>query len=165
MERVYIALGSNLDNPLQQLHSAVQKLQQLPLSKFVRGSSIYRSEPLGDNTQPSYLNAIVAIETELSPLELLDNLQIIEQKQGRARNKERWSARSLDLDILLFGQQCMQTERLQIPHYQMHKRAFVLYPLTEIAPQLIVPCGTTLTRLLAHCPFQKIECLSSESLT
>jgi len=157
-ERVYIGLGSNLAEPEQQLQDALAALAGLPETQLVAVSSLYVSDPLGPADQPRYNNAVAALETELAPLCLLDALQAIEQAQGRVRKAERWGPRTLDLDILLFGQQQLDEPRLRVPHYHMHARAFVLYPLAEIAPlDLTLPDGRSLRELLAACPFEGIE--------
>lgn len=103
---------------------------------------------MGPQDQPDYINAVAKIHTELSPLALLDCTQAIEQNQGRERKEERWGPRSLDLDIVLYGNEVIDSERLTIPHYGMKVREFVLYPLFEIAPQLQLPDGTELLALL-----------------
>lgn len=157
MERVYIGLGSNLDTPRQQLHSALQALARLPQSQLAGQSSLYASDPLGPADQPRYVNAVAALDTELQPWQLLDALQRIEQEQGRVRKAERWGPRTLDLDILLFGERRIDDERLTVPHYHMHVRPFVLYPLAELAPALVLPDGRPLSELLAACPFTGLE--------
>lgn len=160
MERAYIGLGSNLATPLEQLRSALAALAALPQSSLCAQSSFYASDPLGPADQPRYVNAVAALDTELSPLTLLDALQRIELEQGRTRKAERWGPRTLDLDILLFGERQLDEERLRVPHYHMHARAFVLYPLAEIAPQLRLPDGRALGELLAACPFVGLERLA-----
>ena len=160
MERVYIGLGSNLADPLTQLRSALAALAALPQTSLAAQSSFYASDPLGPADQPRYVNAVAALDTELAPLELLDALQRIELEQGRLRKAERWGPRTLDLDILLFGERQLAEPRLTVPHYHMHARAFVLYPLAEIAPQLRLPDGRALDELLAACPFEGLERLS-----
>lgn len=157
MERVYVGLGSNLAEPLQQLRSALAALGELPQTALVAHSSIYASDPLGPPDQPRYVNAVAALDTELQPWELLDALQRIEQEQGRVRKAERWGPRTLDLDILLFGDRLIDDERLCVPHYHMHARPFVLYPLAELAAELQLPDGRSLTTLLAACPFTGLE--------
>lgn len=157
MERVYIGLGSNLATPLAQLRSALASLAALPHSSLIAQSSFYASDPLGPTDQPRYVNAVAALDTDLSPLALLDSLQTIELEQGRTRKAERWGPRTLDLDILLFGNQQVDEARLTVPHYHMHARAFVLYPLAEIAPELHLPDGRTLRELLSACPFEGLE--------
>ena len=157
MERVYIGLGSNLADPLTQLRSALAALAALPQTSLAAQSCFYASDPLGPADQPRYVNAVAALDTELPPLKLLDALQAIEQEQGRMRKAERWAPRTLDLDILLFGERQLNEPRLTVPHYHMHARAFVLYPLAEIAPQLYLPDGRALSALLAACPFAGLE--------
>ncbi|QLC73752.1 2-amino-4-hydroxy-6-hydroxymethyldihydropteridine diphosphokinase [Pseudomonas sp. LPB0260] len=160
MERVYIGLGSNLAEPLQQLHGALAALAELPQSQLSATSSFYASDPLGPADQPRYVNAVAALDTALAPLALLDALQAIELNQGRTRKAERWGPRTLDLDILLFGQRRLDEPRLTVPHYHMHARPFVLYPLAELAPDLVLPDGRALQQLLDACPFQGLERLA-----
>ncbi|MDN6228606.1 MAG: 2-amino-4-hydroxy-6-hydroxymethyldihydropteridine diphosphokinase, partial [Enterobacterales bacterium] len=144
MTRVYIALGSNLANPLHQVQSALNALAELPQTTLIATSSLYRTPPLGPQDQPDYLNAVVALDTDLSAENLLDHTQKIEQEHGRVRKDERWGPRTLDLDILLFGDEIINTERLTVPHYDMKNRQFMLYPLAEIAPELHFPTGESL---------------------
>lgn len=165
MERVFIGLGSNLATPIEQLRSALATLAALPHTDLIAQSSFYSSDPLGPADQPRYVNAVVALDTELSPLALLDALQTIELEQGRTRKAERWGPRTLDLDILLFGERRLDEPRLTVPHYHMHARAFVLYPLAEIAPDLKLPDGRALTELLGACPYAGLERLSETELT
>jgi 2-amino-4-hydroxy-6-hydroxymethyldihydropteridine diphosphokinase len=151
MTRVYIGLGSNLDNPLAQLKNAVRDLKQLPHTTLTGLSSLYQSKPVGPQNQPDYLNAVVALDTELAPLNLLDALQAIETKQGRVR-QEHWGARTLDLDILLFGDQIIHHARLIVPHPYLTQRSFVLMPLADINPDLQLPDGQWLVDLVKLCP-------------
>ena len=160
MERVYIGLGSNLAEPLQQLRDALAALAQLPDTRLLAHSSFYASDPLGPPDQPRYVNAVAALDTALQPWPLLDALQRIEQEQGRVRKAERWGPRTLDLDILLFGERLIADERLSVPHYHMHARPFVLYPLAELAAELQLPDGRRLSELLAACPFTGLERLA-----
>ncbi|MBE2895546.1 2-amino-4-hydroxy-6-hydroxymethyldihydropteridine diphosphokinase [Pasteurellaceae bacterium HPA106] len=146
MIRAYIALGSNLANPVQQLNHALAALKQLPHSTLSAVSPFYQSTPLGPQDQPDYINAVAALDTALAPLDLLDHLQRIEHAQGRIR-KRRWGERTLDLDILLYSDEIIHTERLTVPHYDMHQREFVLIPLLDIAPNLTLPDGTALKQL------------------
>lgn len=157
MERVYIGLGSNLAEPVQQLRSALAALAALPHSQLLASSSFYASDPLGPADQPRYVNAVAALDSSLQPHELLDALQRIELEQGRTRKAERWGPRTLDLDILLFGKRILDDARLQVPHYHMHARPFVLYPLAELAPELHLPDGRPLGELLAACPCVGLE--------
>ena len=154
MLRVYIGLGSNLAQPAEQLQAALSALADLPDSQLIAVSSLYASKPLGPADQPDYVNAVAALDTAL---QLLDRLQQIELQQGRQRKAERWGPRTLDLDILLFGDQLIDLPRLQVPHYHLQERPFVLYPLAEIAPDLQLPDGRDLPTLLQNCPFQGLE--------
>lgn len=147
MTRVYIALGSNLDEPIQQVKQAIAALDVIPHSQVVAFSSLYLSKPMQGMSQPDYINAVAMLETSLPPLTLLDQTQAIEQNFGRKR-EERWGARTLDLDIILYGDHQMNTERLTIPHYGMKVREFVLYPLMELTPELQLPDGTALSELI-----------------
>ncbi|TRX72923.1 2-amino-4-hydroxy-6-hydroxymethyldihydropteridine diphosphokinase [Pseudomonas mangiferae] len=153
----YIGLGSNLADPHGQLRAALDALGCLPQTRLAAVSSLYASDPLGPPDQPRYVNAVAALETELAPLALLDALQAIETEQGRVRKDQRWGPRTLDLDILLYGELAQDTPRLTVPHYHMHARAFVLYPLADIAPDLHLPDGRSLQRLLEDCPFVGLE--------
>ncbi|WP_116366275.1 2-amino-4-hydroxy-6-hydroxymethyldihydropteridine diphosphokinase [Parahaliea mediterranea] len=153
----YLALGSNLDDPERQLQDAVAALARLPHSRLAAASPVYRSEPLGPAGQNDYLNAVVALITELQPLALLDALQAIEDTQGRVRG-ERWGPRCIDLDILLYGDQRINEPRLQVPHPAMAERNFVLVPLTDICdPRLVVPGGSDLATLAQRCPTSRLE--------
>ena len=160
MARVFIGLGSNLAEPLVQLRGALNAIAALPGTRLQNSSSFYSSDPLGPQDQPRYVNAVAEIETSLQPLQVLDALQAIELDQGRVRKAERWGPRTLDLDILLFDNQRIDLPRLTVPHYHMHARAFVLYPLAEIAPDLVLPDGRSLNDLLAACPFIGLERLA-----
>ena len=152
MTPAYIALGSNLQDPLSQLQRAVIALGALPGTQFQRASSIYRSAAVGPGTQPDYLNAVALLTTTLPPIPLLDALQQIEQAQGRTRS-ERWGPRTLDLDILLYGDQRIDSARLTVPHPALGQRNFALYPLAEICQSnLLLPDGTDLATLVRTCP-------------
>ncbi|KIF59118.1 2-amino-4-hydroxy-6-hydroxymethyldihydropteridine pyrophosphokinase [Pseudomonas fluorescens] len=159
MERIYIGLGSNLADPADQLRSAIAALGQLPQTRLAGVSAFYQSDSLLPG-QPRYTNAVAALDSSLAPIELLDALQAIENAQGRER-LERWGPRTLDLDILLFGDRLIDEPRLKVPHYQIQERAFVLYPLAELAPQdLRLTDGRALSDLLAACPFVGLERIS-----
>ncbi|BBT72519.1 MULTISPECIES: 2-amino-4-hydroxy-6-hydroxymethyldihydropteridine diphosphokinase [Enterobacteriaceae] len=155
MTLAYIALGSNLASPLEQVNAAVQAIGNIPDSRIVAVSSYYRTPPLGPQDQPDYLNATVALETTLAAEALLDHTQRIELQQGRVRKAERWGPRTLDLDIMLFGDEVIRTERLTVPHYDMKNRGFMLWPLFEIAPELHFPDDE---RSLAECLRQLPPC-------
>ena len=145
MTLAYIAIGSNLASPLEQVNAAVQALGEIPQSRIVAVSSFYRTPPLD---QPDYLNAAVVLDTALDADTLLDNTQRIELQQGRVRKAERWGPRTLDLDIMLFGHEVINTPRLTVPHYDMKNRGFMLWPLFDVAPDLTFPDGLSLKAVL-----------------
>lgn len=149
MVQVYVALGANLDNPKAQLDNAVQALRTLAEQDSLKVSAYYSSTPMGDVLQPDYINAVAGFKTELAPLALLDALQHIEHTQGRVRDV-RWGPRTLDLDLLLYGDTTIDEPRLTVPHYDMKSRSFVLVPLMAIAPDLVLPCKTPLSRLITE---------------
>lgn len=159
--RAYIGLGSNLDDPQAQLRSALQALTEIPATQLAAHSSLYRSTPLGGLDQPDYLNAVAALDTQLSAQALLAELQAIEHRQGRVRSAQRWQARTLDLDLLLYGDLQLQDAALTVPHPGLSERAFVLYPLQELAPELVIPGLGELSSLIARCPRADLQCLDS----
>lgn len=137
--RVFVGLGSNLEEPLKQLSDAVIAIRQLPQTQCQKVSSVYVTSPMGPKDQPDYLNAVVELQTTLAVEALLTHLQAIEQQQGRKRDGSRWHARTLDLDILLYNSDCIDTPTLTVPHRGCHERAFVLYPLQELDAELQIP--------------------------
>jgi len=155
MTLAYIAIGSNLSSPLEQVNAAVQALGEIPQSRLVKVSAFYRTPPLGPQDQPDYLNAAVVLETSLDAETLLDNTQRIELQQGRQRKAERWGPRTLDLDIMLFGDEVINTDRLTVPHYDMKNRGFMLWPLWEVAPELTFPNGESLQAILQQLNAEK----------
>ncbi len=146
MITAYIGLGSNLDDPLNQIEQAALELAALPGCQLLALSPRYRSAPMGPADQPDYINAVAALATQLEPLALLDALQAIEQQHGRQRLL-RWGARTLDLDLLLYGEQTIDHPRLMVPHPGMLERAFVLVPLADIAAQLVLADGQNVATL------------------
>ena len=160
MARVFIGMGSNLADPKGQLLAATKALNEIPKTQLVKRSSLYASDPLGPADQPRYVNAVAELQTQLEPLVLLDALQQIEQTQGRVRKDQRWGPRTLDLDILLIDQLIINESRLTVPHYHMHARAFVLYPLSELAPELVMPDSRPLSEWLKACAFEGLEKLA-----
>jgi 2-amino-4-hydroxy-6-hydroxymethyldihydropteridine diphosphokinase len=147
----YIGLGSNLDQPIQQIKRALKTLTELPQTHVVAKSALYRSAPLGPQDQPDYVNAVAALKTQLPAQALLHELQQIELQQGRRRGV-KWGARTLDLDILLYADQMISSANLIVPHPQLHNRSFVLYPLFAIAPDIVIPGKGKLSKLLETCP-------------
>lgn len=158
MLRCYIGLGSNLNEPLQQVEAAVQALAQLPESRVAAVSPWYRSAAVGPGVQPDYVNGVLALDTQLQPQILLNALQQIETARGRVRD-ERWGARTLDLDILLFGDLAIATESLTIPHPGLCERQFVLLPLLALAPELRLPDGRGLAGISAALGDQDVTLL------
>ncbi|MDG0968567.1 MAG: 2-amino-4-hydroxy-6-hydroxymethyldihydropteridine diphosphokinase [Porticoccaceae bacterium] len=159
MELVYLGLGSNLagtlDNPKEQLNKALQTLSEHPKLNDLVCSSFYCTNPIGPQDQPDYINAVVRLYTCLPPFDLLDYLQTIESGQERIRDR-RWGPRTLDLDILIYGKLVLNERRLTIPHPRMSERAFVLLPMSEIDPQLVITDCKTVTDLLENCLDQRI---------
>lgn len=149
MKSVFIGLGSNVGNPLQQIQQAMASLKEIPCSRVECVSSVYTSKPLGPQDQPDFLNAAAQLSTSLKPLELLEELQKIEEQQNRVR-EVKWGPRTIDLDILLYGHEVLETADLTIPHKGLTTRAFVLHPLFEIAPALILPSGECLSELMMN---------------
>ena len=150
----YLGMGSNLENPHEQIARALQTITRHPSITLLRQSPWYASKAIGldrqhDNTQPDYINGVIEIETTLSPTDLLRTVQQIETAQGRTR-EARWGARTLDIDILLYGDQRIQTAELEIPHPRMLERPFVLVPLSDLNPKAIK--NETITTLLATLP-------------
>ena len=157
MPRVYIGIGSNLDSPRRQVEAALDELGQIAGTTWIASSPLYRSKPVGPQDQPDYVNAVAAIETDLEAETLLDTLQSLEQQHGRRRDGQRWGARTLDLDILLYGDECISTARLQVPHPEMPRRGFVLKPLHDIEPSLNIPEHGHLEDLLAQVSTADLE--------
>lgn len=151
MLKAYVALGANLGEPALQIEATLKRLAQLPQTRLLARSRLYRSAPLGPEGQPDYCNAVAALETGLAPHALLDHLQAIEQDAGRVRG-ERWGARRLDLDLLLYGDCRIDDERLKLPHPELAKRVFVLQPLAEIAPTVELPEHGPISACLAALP-------------
>jgi 2-amino-4-hydroxy-6-hydroxymethyldihydropteridine diphosphokinase len=147
--RVYIGLGSNLGERKLNIREAEERLTNLPATRIAKASSLYESEPLGD-AKTWFVNSVLEIETDFEPDELMKRLRAIEAAMGRKRVKgKRWGSRIIDLDILLFDNQTVSKRSLKIPHPEMHKRRFVLLPLSELAPHVTHPqLGTSISELL-----------------
>lgn len=147
MVRAYIGLGSNIGQPLDNLRQALELISGSGLVKIVKVSSVYLTEPVGYEDQDWFHNAVAEIETDLLPEELLGLLQATENKLGRVRTV-RWGPRTIDLDILIFGNEQISTENLEVPHPRMAERAFVLAPLAEIAGDMVLANGQHIGELL-----------------
>jgi 2-amino-4-hydroxy-6-hydroxymethyldihydropteridine diphosphokinase len=154
---VYIGVGANLDDPRRHVEQAIAELSQLEHCADALASPIYQSEPLGPPGQPDYFNAVVKINTSLSAEALLDALQAIESAHGRKRDGERWGPRTLDLDILLYGHECIATTRLKVPHPEISQRNFVLQPLLDLAPSLEIPGQGRLRDLIEKIPLTGLK--------
>lgn len=155
MAIAYIALGSNLQQPAQQVQLALQALQTLPHTQVLKASSLYQTTPVGYDNQPDFINAVASIETQLQPQALLAALLAIEQQFGRERPFAN-APRILDLDVLLYANEVMHTPTLTLPHPRMHERGFVMLPLAEIAPELILPNGSSVVELAQQCQQQGV---------
>jgi len=152
----YVGIGSNLEQPVHQVDRALDELAAIRNSRLTARSSLYRSAPMGFAAQPDFVNAVAALETSLSPGELLAELEAIEQRHGRERAFAN-APRTLDLDLLLFAQTTVHSAGLILPHPRMHERAFVLEPLLEIAPDAHIPGIGFAREQLARCAGQRIE--------
>ena len=155
--RCYVGLGSNLDDPILQVRRGLTALAALPDTTVVQPSSLYRSPPMGPPGQPDYVNAVCALATRLPAPRLLAHLQGIEDRHGRVRGPVRWGPRILDLDLLLYGDAELCGPDLTLPHPGLAERAFVLYPLLEIAPDLEVPILGPIASLIRNCPVAGLE--------
>ena len=153
---VFIGLGSNLANPAAQVLQAIQAIDRLPDTQVSVRSSLYRSAPVGYLDQPDFINAVIRIETSLAPLALLHALLALEQENGRTREFQN-APRTLDLDVLLYDNIRHHEHGLTLPHPQMHKRAFVLQPLLEIAPACVIPGVGTALEAMQNCNDQQLE--------
>ena len=156
MSLAYVGVGSNLDGPQRQVAQALGELDGIPGTRVVKRSSLYRSAPVGYAAQPEFVNAVAALDTTLDPEALLGELQAIEARHGRSRSFPN-APRSLDLDLLLYGEAEQRTARLTLPHPRMHERAFVLKPLVELEPAIAIPGRGRAQDLLAACAGQRVE--------
>ena len=155
----YIGIGSNLRDPLFQVTQGIKELGKISDSAFIAHSSFYRSPPMGLKCQPAYINAVARLRTQLGPQQLLDELQRIEYAHGRIRTHQRWGPRTLDLDVLLYGDWQLDDSRLTVPHPGIPHRAFVLYPLHEINPDLNIPGHGFISDMIESCPIGELELL------
>lgn len=166
-EQVFIGLGSNISHPefgtpAEQVAHAIETIAAHPELELQAASSLYQSAPMGPQDQSDYINAVVHIRCACSADALLDHLQAIELHFGRERKEERWGPRTLDLDILLFDQQIIQTRRLTIPHYGIAEREFVLVPLFELAPEMVMPDGRPIAAWVANCSLKGLRRLRTD---
>lgn len=159
MTIAYVGIGSNLDDPQAQVTCALEELAQLPHTRIVARSSLYRSAPVGFHAQPDFVNAVAALDTALDARALLAQLQAIEARHGRRRSFQD-APRTLDLDVLLYGEKKMDEPDLTVPHPRMHERAFVLQPLAELDAAVLIPGHGTAAQCLAACAGQKVQRIS-----
>lgn len=155
--RVYIGIGSNLDNPVAQVLEAVEELEMIPDTILAERSTLYSARPMGPEDQPDYVNAVVAMDTLLSADELHKALIKIEDLQGRVREGEKWGPRIIDLDLLLYGNSTIDTATLTVPHPGMHERDFVIIPLEEVAGNLKIPGRGNLYSLINKCKSHSLK--------
>ncbi|MDP3610009.1 MAG: 2-amino-4-hydroxy-6-hydroxymethyldihydropteridine diphosphokinase [Methylophilus sp.] len=156
MAIAFIALGSNLQDPIQQIKRAFDAIAQLPETTLLKQSSLYKTAPVGYDNQPDFINAVVQVETALRPEAMMRHLLAIETQFGRERPFPN-APRILDLDLLLYDALCMQSDLLTLPHPRMQSRGFVILPLAEIAADLVLPSGESVVELAKNFPQQDIQ--------
>lgn len=162
MAIAFIALGSNLQDPIQQVKRAFDAIAQLPETALLKQSSLYRTAPVGYDNQPDFINAVVKAKTTLAPEALMRHLLAIEKQFGRERPFPN-APRILDLDLLLYDGLCMQSDLLTLPHPRMQDRGFVMLPLAEIAADLVLPSGESVVELAKNFQQQDIQILSGHT--
>lgn len=145
----WLGLGANLQEPLAQLTEAIQRIKNTTAVEVLQVSSFYKTPPWGDEDQPDFINAVVQVETKLAPIELLQQTQNIENDMGRVRKDRRWGPRLIDIDVLLYADQTIDSDQLSLPHPRMHERAFVLLPLCELDSEIVIPGRGRADRLLS----------------
>lgn len=153
MKTVYIGIGSNLGDPYENCIRAVEAIRENPLCEIVAVSPFYRTEPVGIDGGGWFINAVLCINTSLSPAEIIGTLLEIEKEMGRTRSGEKWESRIIDLDVLLIGSEIINDKNLTVPHPHMHTRRFVMAPMTDIAPDFVHPVlGKSMADLLDEIP-------------
>lgn len=152
----FIGIGSNLNSPVKQIEKAFKLISTYSKIKIISKSSMYISKPLEFKDQPDYINCVISVVTKLTPYELLKTLQEVERNQGRVR-KEKWGARTIDLDILLYGNEKISDKELTIPHPEIYKRHFVVYPLAEISNNLVFPDNQHISEVIKKCPVCELK--------
>ncbi len=160
----YIGIGANLGDPVAQVLQACARFaQDVPNTRLVARSSLYRNPPMGPQDQPEYVNAVARLDTQLEPRALLDALQGIEAACGRRRDGTRWGPRMLDLDILVFGNEMIDQPGLRVPHPGIAQRDFVLFPLLELDPQLVIPGLGSVAALCRRMPDTGLVAIAEEA--
>ena len=156
--RAYIGLGSNLGDSVARVRGGMTALAQLQQTRLETCSSLYRTAPVGRQDQPDFVNAVCRVHTRLAPVALMRRLLEVERAHGRVREGEQGGGpRTLDLDLLLYGDEAIHGAELTVPHPRLHERAFVLYPLFELEPDLVIPGHGALRDLLAACAGQRVQ--------
>ena len=151
----HVGLGANLADPVRQVQEGIRELSQLPRTRLLRHSALYRTAPVGEPDQPDFVNAVAVVDTALSAGALLRELLALEARHGRVRSKAN-APRTLDLDLLLFGGQVISAPGLEVPHPRMHQRAFVLVPLVEVTPDALIPGHGSAADLVAELADQPV---------
>jgi 2-amino-4-hydroxy-6-hydroxymethyldihydropteridine diphosphokinase len=159
----YVAIGSNLEDPRQQVEKAFVALAGLADTHLVLRSGLWRSRPMGPQDQPDFVNAVAGLLTRLEPRALLKNLRGLERRMGKIEPSVRWGPRLIDLDLLMVGDARCDEPELRLPHPGLHQRKFVLYPLAEIAPMLWVPDHGRVCRLVEGIPGDGLEPLAARN--
>ena len=154
---LYIGIGSNLSNPILQLNKAIKFLSQLDKLNDIKSSSFYESPPMGPSDQNNYINTAVMFKSSESPEDILKLLKDIEFSMGRKKSSVKWSERIIDLDIILYGDLTYESEFLTIPHMRAHERAFVLFPILDINPEIFIPNKGFAKDLVKNCLYKNIK--------
>ena len=163
MHTVYLGLGSNQSEPIKQIKNAIELIQKIETSKIIKKSSLYKSLPVGYLDQPDFINQVISIQTSLSPADLLERFQQIEFQLKRVK-KITNGPRTIDIDILLFNQEIILTDDLTIPHSRMLERAFVMIPLMEIEPNILIPKISNLKEILGKLDIKTLTKIDDQSI-
>lgn len=155
-QAAHVGLGSNLEDPVRHVQQAIKELGHLPRTRLLACSSLYRTAPVGKLDQPYFVNAVVVLDTRLAPRELLQELLALEARHGRMRGEPN-APRTLDLDLLLLGEQVIREPGLEVPHARMHERGFVLQPLAEVSPHAVIPGHGSVAELAARVADQTVN--------
>lgn len=157
--RVFIGIGSNLSQPSTQVLRAIEILKDFPPCQYIKHAQLLQTKPLGDRSQPDYVNTVVEMLTFLSPQQLLDELLTLEARQGRVRGNNKWASRIIDLDLLLYGDECVESPHLVLPHPGISQRGFVIHSLYELEPNLVIPGVGSIKSLFENADFEGIMSL------
>lgn len=163
MTRCFIGIGANLGRSARNVLAALDALETIDRTRLVRASRLYRTAPWGRADQPEFINAVAEVESGLSAATLMAELLTLEHRLGRQRDGIRWGPRAIDLDMLLYGDEIIDTPGLQVPHPRMHERAFVLWPLAELAPGLEIPGRGPIEPLMAGLDDRQVQVLDNEA--